>query len=82
MQLTIYKTQDTNFRNVCDICRELKIIHEMGPREWAIIAELRDILAPFAEAVKRLEGENYSTISEVYPVIFSLKEKLRQVIFV
>lgn len=62
-----------------EVCDDLNIEHEVGQFEWKLIKNIRDLLEPFAEAVTRLEGENYATISEVYPVLFGLKSKLEQV---
>lgn len=67
------------FRSLSEVCDRLNIIHDLNPVDWELLKCIRDLLAPFAAAVKRLEGELYTTISEVYPIIFSLKAELQKV---
>lgn len=62
-----------------EVCEELNIIHDLGPMEWRMVSDVRDILSPFAKAVTRLEGEAYATISEVFPMLYSLKDLLVEV---
>lgn len=67
------------FREVCETCDDLKIFHDMSSKDWQLVHQMKDILKPFAEAVKHLEGDKYVTIAEVYPILFSLRDKLPQV---
>lgn len=67
------------FRNIIEVCDRLNIIHDLNPVDWDLLKCIRDLLAPFATAVKRLECELCTTILEVYPVVFGLKAMLRQV---
>ena len=61
------------------VCDSLGIIHDLGPADWQLLETIKDILAPFAQAVKKLEGEKYSTLSQVYPILFGLRKKLKKV---
>jgi len=45
--------------SVFSICDDLKIVHTLSPLHWQMLETLRDLLIPFANAVKRLEGEEY-----------------------
>lgn len=81
LRLSEFLYSNTNIicRALCDVCDQQNIIHDLNPADWELLSVTRDVFAPFAAAVTRLEGENYATLSEVYPVLFSLKEKLGQV---
>lgn len=70
---------DSDFRKICQVCDELRIDHDLSAADWIQLETVRDILRPFADAVKRLEGEQYCTISELYPLIFALQERLNEV---
>jgi len=68
-----------SFRQICEICDEQQIIHDMSSKDWLTLQQLKGLVAPFAAAVKQLEGEHYVTASEVYPILFSLRNKLNKV---
>lgn len=68
-----------DFRQLLEVCEEENIDYDISTLEWKLLQQLTDLLSPFATAVTRLEGQNYSTLSEVYPALFSLESKLNQV---
>jgi len=40
--------------------------------EWLIVAEVMNVLSPFEEATKKLQGQKYPTLAYVYPIFWNL----------
>ncbi|CAG8786694.1 3706_t:CDS:2, partial [Racocetra fulgida] len=48
----------------------------LASKEWSIIEDIMPILGQFAEAIEKLEGSKYSTVSYMYPAIQKIKSNL------
>lgn len=70
------------FKDLIITCEDLKVAHEFGPAHWRLLEEMRDLLVTFAKAVTDIEGENYCTISSVYPMVNGMILKLKKVLFI
>jgi len=66
--------QDKNNKNQ----REGELLEEMLPttNEWKVIKELTELLNPFEMATRLLSGQQYPTLSLIYPTMLSLKNLL------
>src|SRR3989337_1575518 len=66
--------QDKNNKNQ----REGELLEEMLPttNEWKVIKELTELLNPFEIATRLLSGQQYPTLSLIYPTMLSLKNLL------
>ncbi len=58
------------------ICRNiLDRVNELTTMQWKELKTLRTILEPFELFVRKLEGQNYATLSRVIPAIHQLIKK-------
>lgn len=46
----------------------------IDPLKWKQLGHIRDLLKPFADVVRELEGDRYSTISQVIPALIDIIE--------
>ena len=49
----------------------------LSPLEWSVLEKTVGLLAPFADAVKMLQGGNYVSLSLVWPLTASLRRFLK-----
>lgn len=57
--------------SVCSRSKSLNM--QLDPTEWCLADETTKILKPFDAATTFMSGENYSTVSLIRPLIYSIK---------
>jgi len=57
-----------------DIAEHKKLRFEFNYNDWAVFTQFAEILSPFKEAIKELEGEKYPTLSLVLKHIYTLRD--------
>jgi hypothetical protein len=50
----------------------------LSPEDWCIVALIAELMEPFMEVQRALEGEKYITLSLVLPALCCLRKKLKQ----
>lgn len=52
----------------------------LATSEWKILEGIKSLLQPFAQFTQLISGEDFTTISSVYPAILEIKMHLEEVL--